>query len=231
VTAIAVPLLVLVIGWLMFQHIPGWYRPPEIDLGGESVRRIRDDWLGTVDVLSGTIVSVDETFEHRFEQDQINAWLAIREAVWPLSREWLPPQVTQPFVAIDEDGIRLAVTYREGGIQSVVSARLKIDTTPDGIRVRLDEIAGGSLGVPAKWLGERLAAPDRGGWPAGERVEWQIGGPPLPPLSQLTEGVVFPNTWTNEQIGYRPFRILNVRCEPGALVVTLQPLPRQARRR
>ena len=97
-------------GWLMFQHIPSWYRP--LQIAPADVQSVRDDLVITVDQLSESMVKSNTQFERRFTQEQINAWLTILEKIWPASRNWLPAQLTEPFISIDKDAIRLAATYR-----------------------------------------------------------------------------------------------------------------------
>ncbi len=224
VAAAAVPIT----GWLMFQHIPAWYRPPAIAPADQ--QRVRDDLLGTLDALGASLVHSEGPFEHRFTQAQVNAWLAVREAIWPGTRAWLPRPLSDPFVAIDEGGVRLAATYRHGGLKTVLSARLELSADPGGVRVRLARVAGGSLGIPRSWVRDELAALDADAWPAGQRSGLQYGDGCLPALSGLFEGVVFPNAWIWKN-GEQPFRITRLRFEPGALAVTFEPLPRHPSRR
>jgi len=228
--ALGMALVAIALGvcWLMFQHVPTWYRPPMIAPAYH--QRVRDDLQVTFDAVQETVQHETRPVEHRFTQDQINAWLAISEAIWPWSREWLPPGVSDPFVAIDEDGVRLAVTYRHGGIRTVMSARLEITAETSGIRVRLAEVSTGQLNVPRSWVREQLAELDEDAWPAGKRSDLQHGGGVLPEIEGLFDGVVFPDTWV-WKYGDKPFRITDVRFEPGAIAITFEPLPRQEARR
>jgi len=224
IAALAVLLTVLTVAWLMFQHIPAWYRPPAV--APPNQQRVRDDLVATLGSFETRLGTEGRPFEFRFSQDQINAWLAVREAIWPASREWLPPALSDPFVAIETEGVRVAATYRHGGLRTVLSARLELAADPDGVWVRLVDVAGGELSVPTSWVQEQLAAMDGGAWPAGKRSKLQLGGDPLPQLRRLTDGVVFPNAWIWEN-GKQPFRITDLRFVPGTVVVVVQPLPRQ----
>jgi hypothetical protein len=214
----------LLVAWLLFQHIPSWYRPSPVPPG--EVQRVKDDLTRTFDILSGALVHEETSFRLRFTQDQINAWLAIREQIWPETRHWLPPELSEPFVSIDEEGLRLAATYHQGGLQTVVSARLELEADTDGISARLAGVSGGALGVPQAWVRDQLLVLDATAWPVGERPRAQIGGDPLPPLSRLFEGIRLPNAWVWAN-GKRPFRIIDISFEPGAGVVTFEPLERQ----
>ncbi|HPD29979.1 MAG TPA: hypothetical protein PLL20_08295 [Phycisphaerae bacterium] len=223
----AAGLLILVTGvtlWLMFQHIPSWYRPPAIAPANH--QRIRNDWAGSRDSLQQAMLR-EEPFEFAVTQDQINSWLAIREAIWQLSREWLPSALSEPFVRIEKDSLRLAATYRSGSIRTVLSARLEIALRADGIWVRLAGLDAGSLGVPDAWVRERLRLIDGRAWSPGKKSRYQLGGPPLPSLPTLPDGAVFPATWVwKESELALPFEIAGLRFEPGVLVVSLRPLPR-----
>lgn len=211
--------------WLMFQHVPSWYRPIAIAPGKEA-QRVRNDLEYTQGVLTESFLR-SETFEHVFTQDRVNRWLAAREEIWPESRKWLSKGASDPFVALEEQGIRLAATYQQGGVKTVVSAHLEIAHETDGIRVRLLDVATGELSVPDSWIRDKLAALDANGWPAGKTVRYQYGNQPLPPLSGLLEGILLPNEWIWWN-GEQPFRIIGLRLDAGALTVEFEPLDPQS---
>ena len=220
-------LITVAILWLMFQHIPSWYRPMAVVPASDADQRIRNDWLGAIGTLREKLLQEKQSFEFSASQDQLNAWLAVRETIRPQTRNWLPPALSDPFVLIEQDGLRLAATYRSGGVKTVLSARLHIGVEAGGIRVKLTEVAGGSLEMPEAWVRQRLSLLDGRVWPSGKKSPYQLGGPPLPPLAGLSEGIVLPNTWVWEEEQLQlPFRITGLRFESGALVVSLQPLPR-----
>ncbi len=210
----------VVIGWFLFQRIPSWYRP--IELHPEDEQTVRNDLAGTQDVLGEQMVHADGRFQYRFTQDQINCWLAAREAIWPLSREWLPPELSDPFVVLDEEGVRIAATYTRGSVRSVVSARLGIAAGRDRIRIVLRGVSGGSLPVPVSWIADRLAAMDVELMP--ERSEGAAGPVEghVPRLSDLPGGIEIPNEW-EWHLPKIPFRVTGVDFEAGAVVVTFEP--------
>jgi len=210
--------------WMMFQHIPDWYHPLQVP--PDRVQAVRDDFVVTFDSLSEGLNKSKRPFDYRFSQDQINAWLATRERMWPNSRKWLPRSMSDPQVVIDREGFRLAVAYRHRSIRTVLSARFQAHADADGITVRLVRMAAGSLPMPASRIRSLLAIVDARDWPAGSRVDSQLQDRPLPALSGLFEGVTFPNAWIWHN-GKQPFRITRLRFEPGELVVTFEPLPRQ----
>jgi len=202
--------------WLMFQHIPAWYQPPAI--GPQELRAIHDDLKGTVDQLTGYLINSPEAFERRFTQEQINQWLSAREAIWPLSRKWLPEMLTNPFVSIEPDGIRLATTFRKGGLQSVLNARFTAEVSPRGIELRLVKVALGSLPVPSFVVRDQLDRLD-------EQLKAGAGdnGSAKEGLAGLFRGIVLPNkyVWPN---GKKPFRIIGLRFESGTCIATFEPL-------
>ncbi len=209
--------------WMMFQRVPAWYRPMAIAPGDQ---RVKDDLSFASQRFSDMLVAMDRPFEYRLTQDQVNAWLAVREDIWPLSREWLPPELSDPFLRFDEQGVTLAVTWTGDGFSSVISARLSLQPAPGGISVRLVGVDAGALPVPEEWVRDALVKADRSGWPAGEKLKHQRSDTPLPRLANLPEGAVFPNAWVWWN-GSVPFLVRDVRFEPGAVVATFERLPAQ----
>jgi hypothetical protein len=189
---------------------------------------VLNDLTRTTDTLSERMAHADEPFRIRFRQDQINSWMAAREAIWPLAREWLPPTLSDPFIRFAPDGVRLAITYNNDTLRAVLSAQLLVSAKEDAIRVRLAEVSGGSLPVPTEWLRDELQKIDTGAWPAGQRLEQQAGPGTIPPLASLLSGADFPNAWIWWD-SKRPYKITDFELEPGAVVVTFQPLARSAK--
>ena len=201
--------VVFVAGWLMFQHIPAWYAPPAV--GPEAEDAVFNDWLGTMDVLTGQLINSPGPFEHRFTQRQINEWIAIREAKWPDARNWLPPGVTDPFVTIGPEGIRLAATVQKGRLRTVASVRLSLAVGQGGIKLALRDVDVGSLSVPKAFIDKYLDQISA----ELESEDWCTG--------DLRRGFLLENrhVWPN---GKKPFRITGLRFEPGACVVRFEPL-------
>jgi hypothetical protein len=190
---------------------------------------VRDDFVGTFDHLSELLNTSPGRFEFRLRQDQVNAWLVSREQMWPESRRWLPPQITDPQVIVDRGGVRLGATFRQGSVRAVLSAQFEVHASQNGVALRLAGVAAGSLPVPRSKIRELLAMVDARNWPVGRRVHGQLDDRPMPALSDLYEGIVLPNGWI-WQNGRRPFRITRITCESGEIVATFEPLPRQASR-
>jgi len=211
--------------WMMFQHIPDWYRPPQIPPEYEQV--VKDDFARMQETLNPGWMSSPAPFEYRFHQDQINAWLMKRDELWEYfyrkSRKWLPPSMSDPQVSLDPDGFRLAVTYRHRDIQTVLSAQFQAQMDNNGIKIRLVQVAAGSLPIPLSRIKPLLAKMDTHEW----NLESSQGRDrPRPGLTGLFEGLRIPNTWT-WQDSQQTIRITGFRFEPGVLVVHFEPLPRQ----
>jgi hypothetical protein len=224
ITTAAVLVGGVVAAWLLFQYIPAWYHPLEVP--PDEVQSVRDTFVSAFDRLSEALNTSAGPFEFELRQDQVNAWLSTREQMWPESRHWLPPGVTYPQVIFDRDTVRLAATFRHGSLQTVASAQLAIRADADGIHVKLLRVSAGSLPVPRSQVREFFRMVDRQNWPAGQRVRDQLGDRPLPALTGLYEGIIFPSGWI-WQNGRLPFQVNQISCQPGKLILTLQPLPRQ----
>ncbi|HOW71421.1 MAG TPA: hypothetical protein PKY77_12530 [Phycisphaerae bacterium] len=218
---IAAALLLVVVagtGWLLFQHIPAWYRPMEIS--PEAAVTVRTEFANMIDGVGGGLNSAQGRFECRFTQAQLNTWVAGREAIDPMTRKWLPSGLRDPMVVIEPDGARLAVAARTGGVETVLGLKVQAHVEEKGIRVWLTDVTCGSLPVPRALIEDQLGKIDaalrsRGG--RGE-VEW-----PIPSLTGLFEGILLPNEWDWPNVRRR-FRIAEVRAEPGILILTLEPL-------
>jgi len=228
VTATVLAASAVVTAWMMFQHIPAWYQP--IQVLPDDVDPVKDDFIATIDGLSKLLNESQEPFEYRLTQEQINAWLAVRKEIWPLSRKWLPPSLEDPMIVLDPDGLRLAVLFRRRSLQAVVSARFRVRATSDGLLLHLAEVTGGDLPLPRSQVRKVLARLDRDLWPGGRTVHSPLGNRPLPPLSDLPDGMRLPNEWIWPN-GKRPFRITRITFEPGAVRITFHPLPRSVLQR
>jgi hypothetical protein len=204
--------------WMLFQHIPDWYKPVRIPPARQ--QQVKNDAVATVDALSQALRDSRAPFEFRLTQDQLNAWLSERVALYPFSRDWVPPSVKDPVVLIEPGSVRIGVTYSDGGLNSVVSARLSAEARARSLFVRLEEVSGGSLRLPRGMIRRVLGAFDEQLRP--ERTSARRAGKrrPLPRPSQLLDGVELPN---DVKLPDMPrFRVIGLKTEPGALVATLE---------
>lgn len=215
--------------WLLFQRVPDWYQPVVVTAADKT--QVLANLTHTTEDFTQQLRNVGVPFEYRLTQDQINAWWAIREEVWPLAREWIPAGVLEPMIVLEDGAIRLAARCELGGIQTVVSARLLVDGSKDGLALRLDSVSGGRLPIPVIAVRELLGQLDGSVWPAGRVLRQQYFNEPLPPLAGLPEGIVLPNSWVWQNGEFKaPMWIKSLQVRPGEIVATVEPLPRQSRR-
>lgn len=220
----AATLLMLSLGclWLMFQHIPAWYRPARVPL--DQHQQIKNDQSTVFNDVGARLNNSAAPFQLRLTQDQVNAWLATREWIEPLSREWLPPSLQDPMLVMETGAIRMGVTYNDHGLRTVLSARVELRADREGIQARLADVSGGSIGVPDALVRSLLAGIDRqrGGESTRSSDPTDVGGHPA--LRSLLEGVTLPNTSRMPGGGHR-FRVIGLDVQPGAVVFTLERLP------
>lgn len=110
-------------------------------------------------------------------EEEINGWLA---TVLPEKFPGvLPPDVSDPRVAIQQDRLLIAAKYRVSGIETVVSLELSAFLTeePNVVAVRVHRVAAGNIPVPlGKYLEEITAAAAK----RGIYIGWQeVDGDPL----------------------------------------------------
>lgn len=218
-------MVLVVTAWLMLQHIPAWYRPARIPAA--QLQQVRNDLLATYDSLAGEMNAATGPFDFRLTQEQVNAWLASRAEIVPGAGRWLPPFLSDPAVVIDGDGVRLGITYSDHGLRTVVSARLRLGADAQGIHLRLEEVASGSLGLPRSWIRDALSALGPQVVPLAEQMGVDVPERALPELERLVEGITLPNegVWQNPRVR---FRVVGLRVEPGVIVITFEPIGRQA---
>lgn len=205
-------------GWLLFQHIPSWYRP--LDVSPEAAVTVRTEFANMIDGVGGGLSKTQSRFECRFTQEQVNTWVAAREAIDPMTRKWLPSSLRDPMVVIEPDGVRLAVAARTGGIETVLSLKIRAKVEDGGIRLWLTDVTCGSLPVPRTMIEDHLGKIDAA---VRNRATHGQAASQIPSLTGLFEGVLLPNEWEWPNVRRR-FRIADVRAEPGVLIFTLEPL-------
>lgn len=204
--------------WMLFQHIPDWYKPVRIPPARQ--QHVKNDALATVDALSEALNDASAPFEFRLTQDQLNAWLSERVALYAPSRDWLPSSVREPVILIEPGSIRVGVTYSDGGLSTVVSARLTAEASAHSLFVRLEDVSGGSLRLPRSTIRRILGGFDEQVRPALGFADGGRRRRPLPLPSQFLDGVKLPN---DVKLPEMPrFRVIGLKTEPGALVATLE---------
>jgi hypothetical protein len=138
-------------------------------------------------------------------QDEINGWLATDlPEKFPKA---LPPGISEPRIAIENETVHLAVRYRRSGVDTVlsISGEAYLTAQPNEIAVRLDRARAGLLPVPlARFLNEITARAAKAEVP----LRWtEVRGAPVAllrlPLDQDEEGcrvVLEDIRWRNGQL-------------------------------
>jgi hypothetical protein len=87
-------------------------------------------------------------WEARFTEQQINAWLANElPAKFPTL---LPPAISDPRVAIENNAVRLAARYRHGNVDTVISLAgdAYLTDQPNELAIRISHARAGYLPLP-----------------------------------------------------------------------------------
>jgi hypothetical protein len=230
ITCSAVSVLLLITGWILFQRIPSWYRP--VWLGPDDIESVQRDFSRKTEELNSRIGrAAPGAFEWTISDDQVNAWFSAREDMWPDSRNWLPPNMSDVCVRFEPDGIRLAATVSHSRIETVLSAHFAVGIDDGDLRLRLAGVSGGSLPFPAfafrdliTELDQRISHEDM--------LKYSYESTELPRLTDLFTEMRLPDEWVWWN-GTRPFRIVALKLEEGVCTATLEPIveaPPAARR-
>jgi hypothetical protein len=123
-------------------------------------------------------------------QDEINGWLATD--LPKKLPQVLPPGISDPRIAIEDETVHLAVRYRRSGVDTVlsISGEAYLTAQPNEIAVRLDRARAGMLPVPlARFLHEITSRAEKADMP----LRWtEVRGAPVAllrlPLDRDEEG-------------------------------------------
>jgi hypothetical protein len=209
--------------WMLFQHIPDWYEPPEVPQA--EYQRVRDELLSAEDRFTADLVA-GRPFEYVLEDRQLNEWISTRHAIWAPAAKWIPEQIENPVIRFLPDQVAVAGLLHFGDLKVIGSIHLSLDVVEDQLSVKLLHLQGGSLPVPGSWVvnlllefwdelgAKNLKDIDLGGKTTSEEIAAQIARLPI--------GALFPATarWPN---GKQDFRLRGIRTEQGRLVLTVQP--------
>ncbi len=216
--ALGVTIVLLLVGWLSYRHIPSWYRPAYVPIEEEQAAR---DELGAAFTGLSRGMGQGEPFDYTVRQDELNRWLVARERIWPASKRWIPEAIDDPVVVFRQDEVIVAGTWCGPGPRTVVSIHLRVEMDGDRLRAVVESVRGGSLPIPLGPIKQQLARleQDRSGrdrplLPNGTSIVDAIEGAPLPrdlPWSQPRG----------------EFRIEALKVVPGELRVRLRPIPRR----
>ncbi len=174
VALIATAALVLFLLYRATQHEPEFYVRA---LKAEPAKQAEaGDQLEKRVVNLRNEVRRDGDWEVVFTDEQINGWLATDlPEKFP---DALPPEVSDPRVAIEPDTAQVACRYRDGSFTTVVSLAVEMHLTgrPNELAVRIRRARAGSLPVPiSNWLDQVTEAALESGIPL--RWEKKDGDP------------------------------------------------------
>ncbi|WP_425614509.1 hypothetical protein NA78x_004378 [Anatilimnocola sp. NA78] len=167
---------------------------------------------------------IQRTGDWRFElaADEINGWLA---TVLPEKFAGsLPPEVSDPRVAIEPNRLLAACKYKTVGIETVVSIELEAFLTeePNVVAIRIHQVAAGRLPIPLKQYLDQITAEAT---QRGILIRWQeLDGDPLALVS-------LPLAEPGDK---RAIVLRSLELTPGTLIATgtaeeVQPPARPAR--
>lgn len=219
--------IVLVTLWLVFQHKPGWYRPPVVT--ETMLQHARTTSAATADDVSKRIVDA-ESFQIVLTDEVVNEWLAALPHLWPDARRSVPPEVSDLAVQFEDGQVRVGALYADDGWRAIVSIGLFPAVSRDGktLRVTLTGAKGGSLPVPRMILRRILSSVlERGTGARDQRGDGTaaLGSAfrDLRSADELFEGVRIRNrfVWPN---GDRPLRIDSIEVDGGELRLRIEPL-------
>lgn len=100
----------------------------------------------------------DEDWRLEITAEEVNGWLAtVLPEKFP---SVLPPEVSEPRVAIAPDRLHIATKYHTSGITTVVSIELSafLTTEPNVVAVRIHRVAAGNVPLPLSKYLEQISA-------------------------------------------------------------------------
>ncbi len=147
--------------------------------------------------------------------NEINAWMDRRLTAWLRDQgKHLPNQVHNPMLAQQGDQFVLAFRYRNAHVNQVVSLKFDVEFTLQGqAKIKLDEVKGGRLTLPARTLtrhGQNLNIP---GARELQRLARAFDGMKLDPVVEID----------NEQV-----RITDMRLSGEGLGIVIIPEDNQS---
>lgn len=170
-TSLATGLAALIGGayWLLAQQ-PTFYRaslaPP---LAPDERGRQAEQFLKAVLQLRNDIHNNEERWSQEFHEQSINSWLA--EELPVKYAGWLPPEVIEPRVKIEKDGVWIAFHTRRGIWSGVVSCRLNVWVAgANELAIEIQSMRAGLIPIPLdETIGSIVASMNESGW----RMQWK----------------------------------------------------------
>lgn len=209
--------------WLTVQHVPAWYRPAK--LAAQDVPAVRGRVTEVADYVSDQMVKRRQ-FDITLTDTEVNEWLAAGPDIWPDWDAYWPQGVIDPAVRFDDGEVALGARINRGPWEGILSLRFHVTAAADGRRlaVRLAGLYGGSLPVPQTLLQDFLQPLLDSYAREMDRTDMQtLRGTQVRTVQDLFDGVTVSNrfVWPN---GQRDFRIVNIACGAGRLILTCEPM-------
>jgi len=155
---LAVVLLLVVVGllgsgYVATKHVPQFYRDAlQVDPGVQQQRS--DEMLERATALRNDLRQ-DGQWKAIFTAEQINGWLAVDMV--ENHPDFLPPEVSQPRVAVDPQRVTLAFRYEEHALKPVFSVAFDVYLDqPNVVALRIDRARAGALPVPLEQVIEQV---------------------------------------------------------------------------
>ena len=146
--------LVLLGLYLAAQHEPAFYRGA-LELDAAAAEKQSDLMLQRATALASAVKKEDH-WEALFTADQINGWLAVDMV--KNHPKLLPPNFSDPRVAINGTQITIACRCRQAGVNSVLSLTVEpYVPEPNMVLVRIIKARAGLLPLPLGDVLDRLS--------------------------------------------------------------------------
>jgi hypothetical protein len=137
------------------QQVPEFYQAALVERPVEQ--------KAAADALEREVLSLNNEvrkpgrWEARFSQDQINGWLAADLPVkFPGA---LPAGVSQPRVAIEPDHVQMAVKFKQGDVETVLSLTgdAYLTDRPNEVAIHIEHVRAGAFPVPLSRFLDNIA--------------------------------------------------------------------------
>jgi len=218
---------VLVAGWLLLQHKPGWYRPVVLDAAG--LQRASQEAAAAAAFISDNMV-LAKPFDVELADESVNEWLAAQPRLWPDRELALPAQLSRPALRFSGGQVFVGAHYENDGWRAIATLALTPQLSADGkeLKIALARAGVGSLPMP-QWILAWLLAPPSptspmdAAAPSGDSEGRPSSFRAVRSVEDLFAGVRVANrfVWPN---GSRPFRIESISLQDGRLRMRLVPL-------
>ncbi len=220
-------LLLAVVLWLMFQKIPAWYRPIELDKQG--IRQAQADSTRMVNWITEKMIA-GEPFEIVLHQQSVAEWLAALPHSWPEVMDHMPMNGRDPFLSFHPGVVKIGLHVSDRGVETILNVRVRValENGSKQLRIRFDEVRGGALTAPDMLMDrilqpalKRLKARDASGNTLEDTILRAMNR--VNNADDLRRGITVPNhfIWPN---GKRRFRIIDLVMEGGKLRLLVLPI-------